>query len=363
MRNLIRSNILKITPYQAGRPIEEVRREMKLKRIIKLASNENPFGPSPRALEAIRRGLLEINRYPDSNGFYLKKALSGKLGVSADNIILGNGSDEIIDIIIKTLLDKGQEILTADVTFLEYEIMARISDIGINKVALKNFAYDLEAIRKALNKKTKVIFIANPNNPTGTYVNNTQVGRFLSQIPPRVIVVFDEAYNEFADAADFPDMIKYFAETKNLIILRTFSKTYGLAGLRVGFALGPKRLIRYMNIARQPFNVNSLALAAAEAALNDKRFLLRSKELILQGRDYLYRSLERLGLNYVPSVANFILFDVKRDGLDVSRQMLKRGVIVRDMRQYGLKNFIRVTIGTQQENKRFIGVLKKVLSL
>ena len=360
MEELVRKNIVNITPYIAGKPIEEIKRQWALKEIIKLASNENPLGPSLKAMEAIKKNLSKVNRYPDSLGFYLKKKLARYLNVKPANIVLGNGSDELIDIIIKTFVEDDENIITADTTFLEYEIISKVNGRRIVTVPLRYFKYDLEAIKKKIGKKTKLIFIANPNNPTGTYVTKYEFEDFMRDLPANVLLVLDEAYDTFIDVDDFPAGLNYI-NNKNVIVLKTFSKAYGLAGLRIGYCLASQKLASYMEKARQPFNVNFLAHVAATAALDDKKFLRKTRKTILAGKDYLYDALSKLGIVYVPTVANFILIDVGRDGVSVFKEMLKYGVIVRDMDQYGLKNFIRVTIGTEKENERFIKVLKKVL--
>ncbi|PIP20671.1 MAG: histidinol-phosphate transaminase [Candidatus Omnitrophica bacterium CG23_combo_of_CG06-09_8_20_14_all_40_11] len=360
MEELVRKNIVNITPYIAGKPIEEIKRQWALKEIIKLASNENPLGPSLKAMEAIKKNLSKVNRYPDSLGFYLKKKLARYLNVKPANIVLGNGSDELIDIIIKTFVEDDENIITADTTFLEYEIISKVNGRRIITVPLRYFKYDLEAIKKKIGKKTKLIFIANPNNPTGTYVTKYEFEDFMRDLPANVLLVLDEAYDTFIDVDDFPAGLNYI-NNKNVIVLKTFSKAYGLAGLRIGYCLASQKLASYMEKARQPFNVNFLAHVAATAALDDKKFLRKTRKTILAGKDYLYDALSKLGIVYVPTVANFILIDVGRDGVSVFKEMLKYGVIVRDMDQYGLKNFIRVTIGTEKENERFIKVLKKVL--
>jgi len=357
---LVRKNILKVKPYVGGKPIEEVRRELGLKEVIKLASNENPLGASRKAQEAIKKAASEVNRYPDSQNFYLKDAVSRSLGLTPADLIFGNGSDELIDIIIKTFVEEDENIITSDTTFLEYEIIAQVNGRAVKKVPLKNFKYDLESIRKQIDKKTKLIFIANPNNPTGTYVNRTEVGRLIDDLPKDVILVIDEAYGAFIDVKDFPDGLKYI-KNNNVIIMRTFSKAFGLAGLRVGYAAANPLIISYMERARQPFNVNLMAQRAVIAAIGDKEFLVKTRKVVLDGKRYLYSALKTLGVDYVPSVSNFILIDVRQDGVGVFKKMLKLGIIVRDMEQYGLKNFIRVTIGMPRENKRFIEVLRRVL--
>ncbi|MDD5165977.1 MAG: histidinol-phosphate transaminase [Candidatus Omnitrophica bacterium] len=358
--NLVRKHILSIDPYEAGKPIEEIKRQLGLKEVIKLASNENPLGPSPKAVQAIKNNLSKINRYPDSNGFYLKKKLAKSFALTPANIVLGNGSDELIDIIIKTFVEEDEHILTADGTFLEYKIISQVKGRIVITVPLRYFRYDLGAIKKMITKKTKVIFISNPNNPTGTYVTRLELEDFMRDLPPDVLLVMDEAYDTFIDVNDFPNSLSYIRD-KNIIVLRTFSKAYGLAGLRVGFAAMRPEFASYMEIARQPFNVNLLAQAAATAALDDKKFLNKSKRIISEGKAYLYDTLAGMGVAYVPSVTNFILIDTGKESVGVFKEMLKYGVIVRDMKQYGFKNFIRVTIGTKRENERFIKVLKKIL--
>lgn len=360
MRELIRKNIRDITPYIAGKPIEETKRQLGLKNAIKLASNENPLGPSPKALKAIKKNLVNIHRYPDSNSFYLKRKLSELLRLKPANIVLGNGSDELIDIIIKSFVEDDQNIITADTTFLEYEIVSQVLGRNIIKVPLRYFKYDLDSIAKKIDKKTKLIFISNPNNPTGTYVTKSELENFIKKLPKGVLLVLDEAYDTFIDSDDFPFGLGYI-KNQNIIVLKTFSKAYGLAGLRVGYAVANIELASAMEKARQPFNVNLLAQAGAQAALEDISFLRRTKKIILEGKRYLYRSLSESGIAYVPTVANFILVDCRRDCVEVFNEMLKFGVIVRDMKQYGLKNFIRVTIGTKKENQRFVKVIRKVL--
>lgn len=346
-------------PYKAGKPIDEVRRELGLKNIIKLASNETPF-VSGKVKAAIKNNLYQINRYPEGSCFYLKRSLAKKLKLNPRNLLFGNGSDEIIDIIIKTFMEKDEEVLTSKTTFLEYEIVACANGRRVKTAPLKNFKYDLAAIKKRVNRKTKVIFIANPNNPTGTYVNNKEVEGFLRGLPEKIIVVFDEAYNEFVTEKDFPCIEKYLKK-KNIIILRTFSKVYGLAGLRIGYSMAKPKFISFMERVRPPFNVNSLAQVAALASLSDRQHVIKVRNLILNQKKYLYNRLERMGISYVPTAANFILVNVRRNTVSVFKDMLRYGVIVRDLSQYGLNNFIRVTIGTQRENERFIRVLKKVL--
>ncbi len=361
MKGLVRKNIRNITPYKAGKPIEETRRELGLKEIIKLASNENPLGPSPKALEAARKVLGGLNRYPDSQSFYLKQRLGKHYRIAPSMVVLGNGSDELIDIIIKTFVEDNEHIVTSRATFLEYEIIANVNGRRAVTVPLKDFKYDLDAIRKKVTARTKLVFIANPNNPTGTYVNKAQLEAFITSLPKTALVVLDEAYDSFIDVKDFPDSLA-LAKKGNCIVLKTFSKAFGLAGLRIGYAIADAKLTPYLEKVRQPFNVNLIAQAAAQAGLDDKHFLRRSRAAVLEGKRYLYRQLDSLGIRYVPSVANFILVDVRANSVEIFKKMLTLGVIVRDMQQYGLINFIRVTIGTAPENRKFIAALKKVLA-
>lgn len=360
MKELVRKNILDVKAYVGGKPIEETKRQLGLKEVIKLASNENPLGPSPLALKAIKRKLNDINRYPDSQGFYLKKKIAKSLNIAANEIVLGNGSDELIDVLIKTFVEDDESIITSETAFLEYDIIAKVNNRKVITVAMKYYKYDLDAIKKKIDKKTKLIFIANPNNPTGTYITKFELEDFLKGLPENILVVLDEAYGLFVDVDDFPRSLSYLSK-KNIIVMRTFSKAYGLAGLRIGFLIADAELVSYMERVRPPFNVNSLAQAAAIEAIDDKKFLKITRKTVLEGKEYLYKNLRLMGIAHVSSVANFILIDVARDGVGVFKEMLKFGVIVRDMQQYGLKNFIRVTIGTKKENERFIKVLRKVL--
>lgn len=362
MKALIRKSVLSINPYVPGKPIEETKRELGVKEVIKLASNENSWGPSPKAVSAIKGSLSGINRYPDAQGFYLKKSLAKFFGLIPGNFVLGNGSDELIDLVIKTFLEADENIITSEGTFLEYEIIAQVNDRKIKKSPLRDFKYDLRAILKLVNKKTKLIFIANPNNPTGTYVTKDEVAEFINALPEGVVVVFDEAYDAFIDVDDYPNSLSYLKKKKKIIILRTFSKAYGLAGLRLGYAIAAPEIVAYLERVRQPFNVNFLAQVAGSAALDDKDFLTKTRRLTLEGKDFIYRKLSKMGLEYVPSVTNFILIDVGRNSQEVFKACLKFGVIIRDMHQYGLANFIRVTISTKKENQRFVRVLGKVLT-
>lgn len=362
MSGLIRSGVVNIEPYEPGKPIEEVQRQLGLREVYKLASNENPLGPSPKAVAALKGALKNINRYPDGNCYYLKVKLAKKLKVKPENLIFGNGSDELISIAVLTFLDEDEEAIVAEPTFLEYRLIVEAFGRRVKTIPCLNLRYDLDGMKKAITDNTKIIFIANPDNPTGTYVTDKQLDKFLDGLPNNVLVVIDEAYNEFVDVKDFPNAMKYLYD-KNILIFRTFAKAYGLAGLRLGYCVGRAEFIDCMNRVRQPFNVNALAQVAALAALDDAEHLKKTRATILKGKKYLYKNLDKIGLSYVPSAANFILVDVKRDGRKLFEQMLRYAVIVRDMKQYKLDNYIRVTIGTELENRKFIETLKKVITL
>lgn len=360
MSRLARKGVTKLQPYQPGKPIDEVKRELLLEEVYKLASNENALGPSPKALEAIKKALGQVNRYPDGSCYCLRAKLADRLKVKPENLICGNGSDEIVELIVQAFMDEGEEAIVAEPTFLEYRLITEAAGRSVKTVPLVNFKYDLNGMRRAITKKTKVVFIANPDNPTGSYVTETELRDFLSGLPEDVIAVIDEAYYDFVDATDYPDTMRSL-EGRNILILRTFSKAYGLAGLRVGYGLASTEFIDCLNRVRQPFNVNSLAQVAAAAALDDEEHLKRTKTAIAEGKKLLYKAFGAMGLPCVATQANFILVDVKRDGREVFEKLLRQGVIVRDMKPYKLDNYIRVTIGTDGENNKFVIALKKIL--
>lgn len=346
--------------YEPGRPIEEVARELGLKPagIIKLASNENALGPSPKALAAMRQALTTSHLYPDGGGFYLRQALAKKLGVSRENIILGTGSNEIIEFLFHTFVAPGDEIVAGDRAFVIYKIMAKLFQAQCVEVPFAGHTHDLKAMRAAITGKTKLVFVANPNNPTGTRVSNAALTAFIKSLPAHVVCVLDEAYIEFLD--DPPPSIQY-ALKHNVVLLRTFSKIVGLAGLRIGYGVAQPECIALMQRVRQPFNVNSIALAGALAAVGDAGHIRKTKTLTRRGLGYLEKEFTKLGLEFVPSCANFILVNVG-DGDKVFQGLQRRGVIVRPMRAYKMPAWVRVTVGLPAENRRFIGALKEELS-
>ena len=363
MKNLVRKNIFDVKQYIPGKPIEEVERELGLKDVVKMASNENCLGVSPKAIEAIRKNLKDVNRYPDSSMFYLKKKLSRILGVKEENLIFGNGSDEIIVLAVKTFLNDNDEAVIAKPTFLIYEIATQVQNAKIRFVPLtSDFRYDLAAMSRAVTPRTKIVFIANPDNPTGSYISKKELDDFFKALPRNVIIFLDEAYFEFADYtfADYPNGIDYLSK-HNVIVARSFSKAYGLAGLRIGYGISDPQIINYMERVREPFNVNLLAQAAALAALDDKAFLEKTLRYVDGEKKFLYGAFRKMGLKYVESATNFILVDVKKDCRQVFDMLLKKGVIVRDMKGWGMETFIRVTVGTRTENKKFIKALTEVL--
>jgi len=361
IRKLAKRNVLDIKPYEPGKPIEELKRELGIPRIVKMASNENPLGPSRRAVLAIKRAASMVNRYPDGSCYYLKQALSRHLNVSFDNLIIGNGSNEIIELVLRTFLSSAEEVIMSEPSFLIYNIACRVQDGTPVVIALREFKPDLDAMKNAITDRTKLIFIDNPNNPTGRSIGESEVEGFLEDRPENMVVIFDEAYNEFVERDDFPDTVRYIGR-KNVIVLRTFSKAHALSGLRIGYGIADKEIIELMNRVRQPFNVNSLAQVAAIASLQDREHIANSKLAVSEGKRFLYENLDTIpGLSYIKSDTNFILINVGRRGRDVFEALLKKGVIVRSMEAYKLDNFIRVTVGTMAENTRFIKALKETM--
>jgi histidinol-phosphate aminotransferase len=355
-----KEHIYKIEPYQPGKPVEEVKQELGLTDVIKLASNENPLGPSPRALEAMRKSLENVNYYPDGNCAILREKLSQKLGFPPSSFIFGNGVDEIIHFIGLAFLDEGDEAIMVDPSFVRYEAAILLNRAICRKVTLKDFQYDVDFIIDAINEKTKVIFIANPNNPTGTFLSKEQLEMLIKRAEGKLLVL-DEAYCEFVDDPSFPDSLSLLREDKDVIVLRTFSKIYGLAGLRIGYGVAKEETVQAIEHTREPFNVNYLAQVSAAAALDDEEHLKKTQMTIWEGKRYLYEQFEEMGLFYLPTQANFVFVDVKMDSREVFQALLREGVIVRTGDIFGCPTFLRVSIGTMEQNERFIRALKKVL--
>jgi histidinol-phosphate aminotransferase len=350
-----------LIPYSPGKPIQEVERELGIRESVKLASNENPLGPSPMALQAIREALPEIHRYPDGGGHRLRHALAGHWHVAPDQLILGNGSNELLELAARCFLLPGDEAVYAEQAFVVYDMVAQITGAKKVMIPLKDFAHDLDGIRAAISPRTKLVFVGNPNNPTGTAVPPRALEAFLESVPPEVLVVLDEAYYEFLPPDVTPDALRSVRDGRLLLVLRTFSKIYGLAGLRIGYGIGTPALIALLNRAREPFNTNSLGQAAATAALGDVAHVARTRAVTEVGRKYLSEACRALGLAVVPSVANFLLVDVGRPGPATAEALLRQGVIVRPMVGYGFPTHLRISIGTPQENERCLAALKAVL--
>ncbi|WP_167141461.1 histidinol-phosphate transaminase [Pseudomonas sp. OTU750018] len=361
---LAQPGVQQLSPYVPGKPVDELARELDLDpaSIVKLASNENPLGPSPKALEAIRGELAELTRYPDGNGFELKSRLAARCGVQINQVTLGNGSNDILDLVARAYLAPGLNAVFSQYAFAVYPISTQAVGAQGKVVPAKDYGHDLEAMLAAIDENTRVVFIANPNNPTGTWFGPDALERFLARVPGNVLVVLDEAYIEFAEGDELPDGLKYLTRYDNLLVSRTFSKAYGLAALRVGYALSSAQIADVLNRVRQPFNVNSLALAAACAALDDADYLAQSCQLNDAGMAQLEAGLRELGLSWIPSKGNFIAVDFGRDTAAINQALLRAGVIVRPVAGYGMPNFLRVSIGLPAENARFLDALAKVLS-
>jgi histidinol-phosphate aminotransferase len=352
--------IRSLIAYAPGKPIEEVEREYGIANSVKVASNENPLGPSPKALRAIRDKADQLHLYPDGDCFYLKSALAKRLAIEADSLIFGNGSNELIELAVRTFMRPGDEAVMARQAFVVYQLVVQAAG-GVSKlVPLRNFTHDLSAIAAAIGPKTRIVFLANPNNPTGTIYRRSEWESFLSQLSPAVLVVVDEAYFEYVSDSEYPDSLQYRHLGKALLTLRTFSKLYGLAGLRIGYGIGQKEIVGLLHRVRQPFNVNAAAQWAALAALEDHDHVRQSLELNREGMQYLTNQIAKLGLEQVPSQANFLLMRVG-NGNDVFERLLRQGVIVRPMAVYEFPDYVRVTVGTMEENRKFIEALKKVV--
>jgi histidinol-phosphate aminotransferase len=354
----IHTHIASLVPYVPGKPIDELERELGIPRAIKLASNENPLGPSPKALAALAETAATLHRYPDGGAHRLRAALADRYKLTPDHVILGNGSDEVLGLLARAFLSPGDEAVMADQTFVIYKMEVTAAHGKPVIVPLKQWQHDLPAMGEAITNRTRLVFICNPNNPSGTMATATDVDTFMHRVPDDVIVVFDEAYYEYVQDQHFPDSLKWVTQRHNVIVLRTFSKIYGLAGLRVGYGLTTPEIAGYLNRIRPPFNVNTVAQRAALAALTDDQHVARSRALNAAEMAIVRAGLVALGFQPVPSQANFLLFDVGRDGRAVFEALLRQGVIVRHIEG----RLLRVTIGLPEENRYFLDALKNVLS-
>lgn len=356
--------VQKLSPYVPGKPVDELAREFDLDpaSIIKLASNENPLGASPKALAAIRQELAELTRYPDGNGFALKQRLAERCRVQPDQVTLGNGSNDILELVARAWLAPGLNAVFSEFAFAIYPIVTQAVGAQARVTPAREWGHDLPAMLRAIDSQTRVVFIANPNNPTGTWFGPQALAEFLAAVPEHVLVVLDEAYIEYAEGGELPDGLDYLAAYPNLLVSRTFSKAYGLASLRVGYGLSSPAVADVLNRVRQPFNVNSLALAAACAALDDVDYVEQSRRLNEAGMQQLETGLRELGLSWIPSRANFLAVDLGRNAAPVYEGLLREGVIVRPVGGYGMPNHLRVSIGQPQENSRFLEALSRVLA-
>jgi len=363
VKSLVRKGILDLKPYIPGKPIEEVKRELGLKEVVKLASNETSIGPSPLAVEAIKKEVENINLYPEGSSRVLREKIAHKLNIDKEMIIVGNGGDNIIDLIGMAFINEGDEVITGEITFPAYETITKIMGGKLISVKLKDFRFDLEEIAQRINEKTKIVFLCNPNNPTGTIVDKEAVDRFIKQVPEDVVVVFDEAYYDYVEDQNYPNSLSYVLEEKNVIVLHTFSKIAGIAGVRIGYGIAKPELIGYLNRVVNPFATNRLAQVAALASLDDEEHYKKVLKSNQEGKKYLYKEIKELGLFYLPTEANFVFIDLKEDSRPIFEKLLRKGVIVRQGKTWDCPNFIRVTIGTAYENKRFIQAIREVMGL
>jgi histidinol-phosphate aminotransferase len=353
----VHPDIASLTPYVPGKPVEEVERELGIPKAVKLASNENPLGPSPKALAVLAEATGTLHRYPDGGAHRLRAALADRFKLAMDQVILGNGSDEIIGLLARAFLAPGDEAVMADVTFPIYRMEVTAAHGKPVIVPLKDWRHDLSTMAEAVTDRTRLVFVCNPNNPTGTMVGTNEVAALVARLPAHVIAVFDEAYYEYVQSRDFPDSLGYVKQNQNVVVLRTFSKVYGLAGLRIGYGLTTREIADYLNRVRPPFNANSLAQRAALAALGDEEHVARSRRLNRTEMARVRDGLAALGLRPVPSEANFLYFDAGRDGREVFEALLRKGVIVRHIQG----TMVRVTIGLPEENQQFLQALTTVL--
>lgn len=360
-QSIANPGVRNLHPYVPGKPISELERELGITNIVKLASNENPLGISPKAKAAIEAELKDVTLYPDANGYYLKAAIAKKFDLDIAQITLGNGSNDVLDLAVRAYVAPGEEVVCSQYCFVAFPISAQAQGAVIKAVPAKDYGHDLAAMRAAITDKTKLVYVVNPNNPTGNWLKEDELTAFLDSVPSNVLVVYDEAYYEYAEGTPgYPNAFAWLKKYPNLVVLRTFSKAYGLAALRLGFAVSHVDCAGYLNRVRQPFNVNSLALAAGVAAIGDDDYIARSVASNAAGMKQIVAALDALGLPHIPSLGNFVTFDCKREAKPIYEALLREGVIVRPIGNYGLPNHLRVSIGTEAENQRFIDALKKV---
>jgi histidinol-phosphate aminotransferase len=357
-----------LKPYMPGKPIDELERELGVSNTLKLASNENPLGPSALVKEALQAASLDVNLYPDGNGYILKQKLAKSLGVSISQITLGNGSNDVLDMIARAFLCEGREAIFSEYAFAVYPISTQAVGASAKIAKALNhehddnpYGHDLDAMYALISDKTRVIFIANPNNPTGTWLNKAELDRFISRVPTDIIVVVDEAYFEYVQESEYPDTLQWLDKYPNLIVTRTFSKIYALAGLRIGYAVSSDQIADLLNRVRQPFNVNTAALVAATAALDDQQHLQKCVEINTKGIKFWRAACQYRGLDYIPTVGNFITVDMEQNATPIYAAMLREAVIVRSIANYGLNNHLRITISTAEENQRCLDALDKAM--
>lgn len=361
MTTRFRQEILAIEPYSPGKPIDEVQREYGLTDVIKLASNENPLGPGPLAVSALQKAAADAHLYPDGGCSRLRESIAARLGIAKDQVIVGNGSDELLKLAAEVFLSQSDSAVMADPTFSEYQFATRLMGASVRRVPLKDYRHDLKAMAAAVDDSTRIAFVCNPNNPTGTIVSHVEFKEFLDSVPSDVLVVLDEAYVEYAQDPAFPQALELLREYTNLLVTRTFSKLHGLAGLRVGYGIGHADLINLMHRVREPFNVNAFGQAAAVAALQDSEHAAQSVQVNERGKAFLYDVFASLELSFIQTQTNFVLVDVGRDSQEIFEQLLIRGIIVRAAHSFGLPTHLRITVGTEAQNRRLAAGLQEVL--
>ncbi len=362
LTDLLNPEVINIKPYSPGKPISELTRELGLSNIIKLASNENPLGPGPKAIQAMNTELGEVARYPVGDAFELRHKLAQHLEVDPEQITFGNGSNEVLTLIAKAFLNPDVEVIFSQYAFIVYKIVSQLTGAKLIETPAKNWCHDLEAMQDAITSKTRLIFIANPNNPTGTLVESKQLKQFIENIPDNIVVVIDEAYHEYVQHPEYQSALNWMTEHPNLIITRTFSKVYGLAGLRIGYSISQPEIAKVLNTIREPFNTNRLAQAAALASIDDKDHIAKSIEINNQGMQQLQHGFDALGIEYIPSQANFITINVTQPAVEIYEQLLQQGIIVRPLNGYDMPNSLRITVGLPEENEALLNAIKQVLN-